>query len=94
MSDISKITVTVTVNHSKGTITVRRAGNRCPIAKSYTISPHSLASCYRDAAAYFLDLAAGQFGCYGLSDNAGVKEQAAQMLYEHRDIINEYRQLR
>lgn len=89
MSDTSKITVIVTVNHTKGTITVRRTGERCPIAESYIISPHSLAGCYRDAAAYFLDLAAGQLNRYGLADSAGIKEQAAQMLSEHRNIFEE-----
>lgn len=89
MNDISKITVTVTVNHTKSMITVRRTGEQCPIAMSYTTGPHALAGCYRDAAAYFLDLAAGQLNRYGLADNAGIKEQAELMLYEHRNIFEE-----
>lgn len=89
MKDTSKITVTVTVNHTDGIITVRRTGEKCPIALSYTVSPSSLAGCYRDAAAYFLDLAAGQLNRYGLADNTGIKEQAEKMLFEHRNIFKE-----
>lgn len=89
MKDTSKIAVTVTVNHTDGTISVKRNGEKCPIVLSYTVSPSSLAECYRDAAAYFLDLAAGQLNRYGLADNAGIKDQAARMLYDHRHIFEE-----
>lgn len=33
--DISKITVTVTVNHTQRTISAKRTGDRCPLMKIF-----------------------------------------------------------
>ena len=58
--DISKITVTVTVNHTQRTISAKRTGDRCPLSYIQTVNAAALAGTYRDVAAYFLDLAADQ----------------------------------
>lgn len=75
--DISKITVTVTVNHTQ------RTGDRCPLSYIQTVSAVALAGTYRDVAAYFLDLAAEQE-----KDTAHtIKKQAETMLNEHQPIF-------
>ena len=49
--DISKITVTVTVNHTQRTISAKRTGDRCPLSYIQTVSAAALAGTYRDVAA-------------------------------------------
>lgn len=81
--DISKITVTVTVNHTQRTISAKRTGDRCPLSYIQTVSAAALAGTYRDVAAYFLDLAADQE-----KDTAHtIKKQAEIMLNEHQPIF-------
>lgn len=81
--DISKITVTVTVNHTQRTISAKRTGENCPVSYIQTVSAAALAGTYRDVAAYFLDLAAGQEK--GTAHT--IQKQAEIMLNEHRPIF-------
>nr|DAP98588.1 MAG TPA: hypothetical protein [Caudoviricetes sp.] len=52
-----RTTITVIVDPLRMTTTVRRAGEKCPIACIYDVSPTALSSAYRDAAEYLIDLA-------------------------------------
>lgn len=89
MTNKSKVTVTVEVDHAEGTIAVKRNGMKCPIAKCFIINAHALAGCYRDAAAYFLDLAAGEINRYELADRITIEDQVELMLKEHQSIFKE-----
>jgi hypothetical protein len=86
--DISKITVTTTVNHTQNTITVKRTGDRSPIAQACAVSPIELAGAYRAAAAYFLDLAAKQMRMYEIDGAQTIERQATIMLHEHEILFN------
>lgn len=85
--DLSKIAVTVTVNHTQRTISARRTGDRCPLAYIQTVSPSALAGVYRDAAAYFLDLAAQQERMHEIGTAHTLQKQAEIMLSEHRPLF-------
>lgn len=52
-----RTTITVIVDPAEMKTTVRRAGEKCPIACIYDVSPTALSGAYRDAAEYLLDLA-------------------------------------
>lgn len=79
---MNKIAVTITIDHSRRTISAKRTGDRCPLAYIQDSSQSALAGIYRDCAAYFLDLA-GQI----LGEPGSIKEQAAVMLAEHKPIF-------
>ena len=77
-----KTTLTVTADPARQETTVRSSGERCPISYTQTATPAALAAAYRDAAAYFLDLA-GQIP----GQPEGLEAQAAAMLAEHKRIF-------
>lgn len=77
-----KTTVTVTADPARQETTVRRTGEKCPISYIQAATPAALAAAYRDAAAYFLDLA-GQLS----GQPAGLVSQVAAMQAEHKSIF-------
>lgn len=79
MTDISKITVSVIVDHTNRKTVVKRTGDRTPISSVGAVSSLTLASAYRDAAAYFLRLAANQE-----SSLPTFKDQITVMYHEHK----------
>lgn len=83
MSDISKITVSVIVDHTNHKTVVKRIGERTPISSVGMVGSLTLASAYRDAAAYFLRLAANQEGSL-----PAFKDQITVMYQEHK-LFNE-----
>lgn len=82
--DRIKMSVTVAADPARRETVVRRSGDRCPISCIYAATPDTLAAAYRDAAAYFLDLA-GQIP--GQPEELGA--QAAIMQTEHKSIFAE-----
>ena len=83
MADISKITVSVIVDHTNRKTVVKRTGERTPISSVGAVGSLTLASAYRDVAAYFLRLAADQEGSL-----PEFKDQIAVMYHEHK-LFNE-----
>lgn len=83
MADISKITVSVIVDHTNGKTVVKRTGERTPISSVGLVGSLTLASAYRDAAAYFLRLAEDQEGSL-----PSFKDQITLMYHEHK-LVNE-----
>lgn len=80
--DYAKVSITVVADPARQETTVRRTGGKCPISYIQAATPAALAAAYRDAAAYFLDLA-GQ-----LPDQpAGLVSQIAAMQAEHKSIF-------
>lgn len=77
-----KTAITVTADPARQETTVRRTGEKCPISYIQSATPSALAAAYRDAVAYFLDLA-GQLS--GQSGN--LKDQVAAMLAEHKPVF-------
>lgn len=85
-NDISKVTLTITVNHTRSTITVKRAGDLRPITQLASVSPAALSAAYRDAADYFLLLAAAQ-----CPEDGTRSDQLERMRAEHLNpITGEY----
>ena len=80
MADISKITVSVIADHTNGKIVVKRTGERTPISSVGLVNSLTLARAYRDAAAYFLRLAADQEGSL-----PAFKDQITVMYHEHKE---------
>lgn len=78
-----RTTVTVTTDPAGRETIVRRTGEKCPISYIQAATSDALAAAYRDAAAYFLDLA-GQLS--GQSGN--LKDQVAAMLAEHKPVFD------
>ena len=78
MDDITKITVTIELNHTKKRTRVRRIGDRFPINEIVGATPQACASACRDAAYYFLSLATAQ--TCSLPD---VRDQVKVMLSEN-----------
>ena len=83
MADISKITVSVIVDSTNRKAVVKRTGDKTPISSVGLVDSLTLASAYRDAAAYFLRLAADQEGSL-----PSFKDQIAVMYHEHK-LFNE-----
>ena len=79
---MNKTTVTVLVDPTRRETTVRRSGDKCPISYIQVATPAALAAAYRDAAAYFLDLARDVPG-----QPSGLASQIAAMQAEHRSIF-------
>lgn len=82
--DRIKISVAVVADPARRETVVRRSGDRCPISCIYAATPDTLAAAFRDAAAYFLDLA-GQIP----GQSEGLAAQAAVMQEEHKSIFAE-----
>lgn len=82
-NDISKVTLTITVNHTRNTITVKRAGDRRPITQLSAVSPAALSAAYRDAADYLLLLASEQS-----PEDGGKDAQLEHMRAEHLNPIS------
>lgn len=80
--DRIKISVAVVADPARRETVVRRSGDRCPISCIYAATPDTLAAAFRDAAAYFLDLA-GQIP----GQSEGLEAQAAAMQTEHKSIF-------
>lgn len=80
--DRIKISVAVVADPARRETVVRRSGDRCPISCIYAATPDTLAAAYRDAAAYFLDLAGDLPG-----QPEGLEAQASAMRAEHRSIL-------
>lgn len=79
MSNVpNKTTVTVIADPAQRETTVRRSGLKCPISYIQIATPEALAAAYRDAAAYFLDLAGEIPG-----QPSGLASQIAAMQAEH-----------
>lgn len=83
MADISKITVSVIVDHTNRKTVVKRTGERKPISSVGAVGSLTLASAYRDVAAYFLRLAADQEGSL-----PAFRDQITVMYHEHK-LFNE-----
>ena len=83
MADISKITVSGIVDHTNGKTVVKRTGERTPVFSVGLVGSLTLARAYRDAAAYFLRLAADQEGSL-----PAFKDQITVMYHEHK-LFNE-----
>ena len=83
MADISKITVSVIIDHTNRKTVVKRTGDRTPISSVGNVGSLTLASAYRDAAAYFLRLATDQEGSL-----PAFKDQIVVMYHEHK-LFNE-----
>lgn len=78
----TKTTVTVFTDPVQKETVVRLSGCKCPISYIQVSTSNSLASAYRDAAAYFLDLAGN------LPNQVdSLQAQTATMLQEHRSIF-------
>ena len=57
-NDVSKISVSVIVNHTAGTTTVKMSGEKTPVSFIQTVSQSAYLAALRDAAFYLLDKAA------------------------------------
>lgn len=71
-NDISKVTISIIVNHTKHETSVKRSGDRCPISFIQAANQNTYHAALRDAAFYLLDLAASAGG-------RSVEEQIALM---------------
>lgn len=87
-NDVSKIYVSVIVNHTEKTTTVKMSGEKTPVSFIQTASQSAYLSALRDAAFYLLDKAAA------LDEQSpySMRSQVVKMLEEHcsfneRDLI-------
>lgn len=79
MDDISRIGVTIDVNHTKNCITVKESNPRRKIAQIPNVNSMSVADACREAAFYFLLRASEQEGSL-----SHVRDQVKVMCEEHR----------
>nr|DAZ68016.1 MAG TPA: hypothetical protein [Caudoviricetes sp.] len=79
-NDISKISISVIVNHTERTTTVKMSGEKTPVSFIQTASQSAYVAALRDAAFYLLEKAA-------LLDEKSpynTREQVVKMFNEHR----------
>lgn len=79
-NDISKMSVSVIVNHTEKTTTVKMSGEKTPVSFIQTASQSAYLAALRDAAFYLLDKAAG------LDEEKpyNTRAQVVKMFKEHR----------
>ena len=84
-NDISKISVSVIVNHTDRTTTVKMSGEKTPVSFIQTVSQSAYTAALRDAAFYLLEKAAS------LDEKSpyNTRKQAIKMFEEHRS-FNEF----
>lgn len=73
--DVSKVTVSVIVNHTKRETAVKLNGDKCPISFIQAANQKAYHAALHDAAMYLLDLAASV-------DGGSIEEQIELMLDE------------
>ena len=79
-NDVSKISVSVIVNHTAGTTTVKMSGEKTPVSFIQTVSQSAYLSALRDAAFYLLDKAA----TLDTENPYNARAQVVKMFNEHR----------
>ena len=83
-NDISKTIISVIVDHTENTTTVKMSGEKTLLSFVQSVSQEAYLSALRDAAFYLLDRAAY---CEWLQDadrKCDVQKQVEKMLNEHR----------
>lgn len=78
--DVSKISISVIVNHTERTTTVKMSGEKTPVSFIQTASQSAYLTALRDAAFYLIDRAAS------LDDEKpyNARAQVVKMFEEHR----------
>ena len=79
-NDVSKISVSVIVNHTNRTTTVKMSGEKTPLSFIQTVSQSAYLSALRDAAFYLLDKAA----TLDEEKPYNTRAQIVKMFEEHR----------
>ena len=79
-NDVSKISVSVIVNHTAGTTTVKMSGEKMPVSFIQTASQAAYLAALRDAAFYLLDKAA----TLDEKNPYNTRVQIVKMFEEHR----------
>lgn len=79
-NDISKITVSVIVNHTENTTTVKMTGEKAPVSFVQSASQAAYLSALRDAAFYLLEKAAA----LDEKNPYNTRAQVVKMFEEHR----------
>ena len=79
-NDVSKISVSVIVNHTAGTTAVKMSGEKTPISFIQTVSQSAYLAALRDAAFYLLDKAA----TLDAEKPYNTRAQIVKMFEEHR----------
>lgn len=79
-NDVSKISVSVIVNHTAGTTTVKMSGEKTPVSFIQTASQSAYLAALRDAAFYLLDKAAA----LDEKNQYDTRAQVVKMFEEHR----------
>lgn len=78
-NDVSKISVSIIVNHTDETTTVKMSGEKTPLSFIQTASQSAYLAALRDAAFYLLDKAA----TLDEENPYNTREQIAKMFEEH-----------
>ena len=78
--DVSKISVSVIVNHTDRTTTVKMSGEKTPLSFIQTVSQSAYLAALRDAAFYLLDKAA----TLDEENLYNTRAQVVKMFEEHR----------
>ena len=79
-NDVSKISVSVIVNHTDKTTTVKMSGEKTPLSFIQTASQSAYLAALRDAAFYLLDKAA----TLDEENQYNTRAQVVKMFNEHR----------
>ena len=79
-NDVSKISVSVIVNHTEKTTTVKMSGEKTPVSFMQSASQSAYLAALRDAAFYLLDKAA----TLDEENPYNTRAQVVKMLEEHR----------
>lgn len=79
-NDITKISVSVIVNHTEKTTTVKMSGEKTPVSFVQTVNQSAYLSALRDAAFYLLDKAA----TFDEEKPYNTRAQVVKMFEEHR----------
>lgn len=79
-NDVSKMSVSVIVNHTERTTTVKMSGEKTPVSFVQSANQSAYVAALRDAAFYLLEKAAS----LDESSPYNTREQAVKMFNEHR----------
>lgn len=79
-NDVSKISISVIVNYTENTTTVKMSGEKTPVSFVQTASQSAYLSALRDAAFYMLDKAAA----LDEENPYNTRAQVVKMFDEHR----------
>ena len=79
-NDVSKISISVIVNHTERTTTVKMSGEKTPVSFIQTVSQPAYLAALRDAAFYLLDKAA----TLDAEKPYNTQAQVVKMFNEHR----------